>query len=157
MEQLAPTTRLFPCRNIVRHNDDITLTYRSTLLRATQDFFLGHRGGGAECEGLVTFPPGLRGRRIHIDLFRDRSRGIFSLEGPQSSLPLDHFTFSIIWEVSRRITTHLGTAGFYSPRLVEIATEQGIVYGNRNHDAVWGPRRFRCTVGRLGPATIYVP
>jgi hypothetical protein len=159
MKHLRPTARLYPCQRIDRHNGKITINHRGQLLIGEEHFFLAHGNtGGAECEGVLHYPPHLRGTNIHVDLFRDRTRGIFSVY-PDLDMPAhpnDYFAFFLIHEESHHIETHIGCEGIFTPSILEIATESGVLRLRRNCETFWGPDRFRGITQYCGPITVFV-
>ncbi len=156
MHEIVPEARFYPCQRVTRAHETITLIHQNQIIRAKEDFFLAHPNGGAELEGVIIFPPSLRGKLIHVDLFNDRTRGIFTLTESVIRHPLDYFPLWAIWHATKKITAHLGTRGCYSEQLLKIRVESGILNIQRNHDTHWGPRYFRGREVNWGAVTIMI-
>ncbi len=156
MRQIIPEARFYACQRVARANETITLTHQNQIIRAKEDFFMAHPDGVAEVEGVIIFPPSLRGKLIHIDLFRDRTHGIFTLSESVIKQPLDYFPLCAIWHRTKKMTSHLGTQGYYSERLLEVKTEIGLLCVHRNHDTLWGPHRFRGRDVNWGMVTVMI-
>lgn len=156
MYSISTEAKFYACRKIVRTNEIMTLMYHDQVIRIKEEFFLAHPGGGAEVEGRIISPGPLRGGRIHVDLFRDRTRGIFTITTTAFNHERYYFPLWSIWHRHHRVFSHLGTGGWYTDNLLEVHTDNGMLSIQRNHDTHWGPRIFRGRERHWGPVTIMV-